>query len=70
MQEKKQRSCIVKEETSKEMIRGKFIQAAPILKLIILFLIGILAFLVRIFSVIRYESVIHEYDPWFNYRTT
>jgi len=25
---------------------------------------------VRIFSVIRYESVIHEFDPWFNYRTT
>ena len=29
-----------------------------------------LAFLIRIFSVIRYESVIHEFDPWFNYRTT
>lgn len=24
----------------------------------------------RVFSVIRYESVIHEFDPWFNYRTT
>ena len=22
------------------------------------------------FSVIRYESVIHEYDPWFNYRSS
>ena len=32
--------------------------------------ISILAFLIRIFSVIRYESVIHEFDPWFNYRTT
>jgi dolichyl-diphosphooligosaccharide--protein glycosyltransferase len=30
----------------------------------------VLAFFVRIFSVIRYESVIHEFDPWFNYRTT
>jgi dolichyl-diphosphooligosaccharide--protein glycosyltransferase len=29
-----------------------------------------LAFLVRVFSVIRYESVIHEFDPWFNFRTT
>ena len=29
-----------------------------------------LAFAVRIFSVIRFESVIHEFDPWFNYRTT
>lgn len=32
--------------------------------------IALLAFLVRIFSVIRYESIIHEFDPWFNYRTT
>lgn len=29
-----------------------------------------MAILVRIFSVIRFESVIHEFDPWFNYRTT
>lgn len=26
--------------------------------------------IVRIFSVIRYESIIHEFDPWFNYRAT
>lgn len=24
----------------------------------------------RLFSVIRYESIIHEFDPWFNYRST
>ena len=29
-----------------------------------------LAFSTRLFSVIRYESVIHEFDPYFNYRTT
>lgn len=28
------------------------------------------AFLVRLFSVLRFESVIHEFDPYFNYRTT
>lgn len=33
-----------------------------------LLLIGALAFLVRVFSVVRFESVIHEYDPYFNYR--
>ena len=33
-------------------------------------LIFFLAFSSRIFSVIRYESIIHEFDPWFNYRTT
>lgn len=37
---------------------------------IILLTICILAFFVRLFSVVRYESVIHEFDPWFNYRTT
>lgn len=39
-------------------------------KVTILAGICVLAFLVRIFSVIRFESVIHEFDPWFNYRTT
>jgi dolichyl-diphosphooligosaccharide--protein glycosyltransferase len=33
-------------------------------------LICFLAFAVRVFSVIRYESVIHEFDPWFNFRST
>jgi dolichyl-diphosphooligosaccharide---protein glycosyltransferase len=42
----------------------------PILKITILALICLLAFLVRIFSVIRFESIIHEFDPWFNFRTT
>ncbi|GAA52497.1 dolichyl-diphosphooligosaccharide--protein glycosyltransferase, partial [Clonorchis sinensis] len=27
-------------------------------------------FCIRLFAVIRYESVIHEFDPYFNYRTT
>lgn len=43
---------------------------APVLRMIVLALIGFLAFFIRIFSVIRYESVIHEFDPWFNYRST
>ncbi|KAJ3181134.1 oligosaccharyl transferase stt3 subunit [Gaertneriomyces sp. JEL0708] len=40
------------------------------LKVTILSLISILAFASRLFSVLRFESVIHEFDPWFNYRTT
>merc|ERR1719216_608811 len=24
----------------------------------------------RLFAVIRFESIIHEFDPWFNYRST
>lgn len=40
------------------------------LRLIILALISVLAVSSRLFSIIRFESVIHEFDPWFNYRTT
>lgn len=43
---------------------------SPIMKIVIMFFICLLAFIVRVFSVIRYESVIHEFDPWFNFRTT
>lgn len=32
--------------------------------------LSIKAFATRLFSVLRYESVIHEFDPYFNYRTT
>ena len=43
---------------------------SPILQFFILILIWLLGFLIRIFSIIRYESIIHEFDPWFNYRST
>lgn len=36
----------------------------------VLLLIGVIAFSIRLFSVIKYESVIHEFDPYFNYRVT
>ncbi|GAA0157799.1 glycosyltransferase [Lithospermum erythrorhizon] len=41
-----------------------------VLSIFILLLIGLLAFSIRLFSVIKYESVIHEFDPYFNYRVT
>ncbi|KAL8489729.1 hypothetical protein ACS0TY_025084 [Phlomoides rotata] len=41
-----------------------------VLLVFILLLIGVLAFSIRLFSVIKYESVIHEFDPYFNYRVT
>ncbi|KAJ4749667.1 Dolichyl-diphosphooligosaccharide--protein glycosyltransferase subunit STT3A [Rhynchospora pubera] len=41
-----------------------------VLSVFILFLIGVVAFSIRLFSVIKYESVIHEFDPYFNYRVT
>ena len=43
---------------------------SPVMQIVILLMIAILAFFIRVFSVTRYESVIHEFDPWFNFRTT
>ncbi|XP_072020851.1 LOW QUALITY PROTEIN: dolichyl-diphosphooligosaccharide--protein glycosyltransferase subunit STT3B-like [Amphiura filiformis] len=36
----------------------------------ILFLACLAGFSSRLFAVIRFESIIHEFDPWFNYRAT
>ena len=41
-----------------------------VMKWAILGLICLLAFSIRLFAVVRYESVIHEFDPYFNFRTT
>ncbi|THY14848.1 oligosaccharyl transferase stt3 subunit [Aureobasidium pullulans] len=41
-----------------------------LLRLIILVLIAATAVASRLFSVIRFESIIHEFDPWFNFRAT
>eukprot|EP00092_Neocalanus_flemingeri_P009078 GFUD01009770.1.p1 GENE.GFUD01009770.1~~GFUD01009770.1.p1 ORF type:complete len:773 (+),score=151.62 GFUD01009770.1:106-2424(+) len=36
----------------------------------VLALAWIAGFSSRLFAVIRFESIIHEFDPWFNYRST
>lgn len=41
-----------------------------LLKISVLSVAAILSFASRLFSVLRFESVIHEFDPYFNYRTT
>ncbi|EUB64369.1 Dolichyl-diphosphooligosaccharide--protein glycosyltransferase subunit STT3A [Echinococcus granulosus] len=38
--------------------------------ILVLCLSGTMAILTRFFSVLRFESMIHEFDPYFNYRTT
>jgi dolichyl-diphosphooligosaccharide--protein glycosyltransferase len=38
--------------------------------MVILIMIAIMSFMSRTFSVIKFESVIHEFDPWFNFRST
>ncbi|RZF38404.1 hypothetical protein LSTR_LSTR006530 [Laodelphax striatellus] len=57
------------------LLKSKGFRMSPekqetLLKLSILSLAAILSFATRLFSVLRFESVIHEFDPYFNYRTT
>lgn len=53
-------------DAKEEVLAGWQIAA----KYMILGLICVLAFAIRLFAVTRYESVIHEFDPYFNFRTT
>uniref|UniRef100_A0AAY4BYH2 Dolichyl-diphosphooligosaccharide--protein glycosyltransferase subunit STT3B n=1 Tax=Denticeps clupeoides TaxID=299321 RepID=A0AAY4BYH2_9TELE len=41
-----------------------------LLSFTVLFLAWLAGFSSRLFAVIRFESIIHEFDPWFNYRST
>jgi len=41
-----------------------------LLKALILVSIAGAAICMRLYSVIRFESIIHEFDPWFNFRAT
>ncbi|GMM50854.1 dolichyl-diphosphooligosaccharide--protein glycosyltransferase subunit [Starmerella bacillaris] len=41
-----------------------------VIKFIILSSIAAAAVSMRLYSVLRFESIIHEYDPWFNFRAT
>lgn len=43
---------------------------ASLLRVVCLLLIAGAAVSSRLFAVVRYESIIHEFDPWFNFRAT
>ncbi|KAK3487347.1 ribosomal protein L35-like protein [Neurospora crassa] len=49
---------------------GKGDSTRTLLRVIILLLVAGAAISSRLFSVIRFESIIHEFDPWFNFRAT
>uniref|UniRef100_A0A8C4WY65 dolichyl-diphosphooligosaccharide--protein glycotransferase n=1 Tax=Eptatretus burgeri TaxID=7764 RepID=A0A8C4WY65_EPTBU len=54
-------------------LRGPVLRPAGLQSLLtftILFLASLAGFSSRLFAVIRFESIIHEFDPWFNYRAT
>ncbi|CAD6231946.1 GSCOCG00001667001-RA-CDS [Cotesia congregata] len=59
--------------SSKQMKSSTITNAAGLSSLItftILLLAWISGFASRLFAIIRFESIIHEFDPWFNYRAT
>ncbi|EIN06208.1 oligosaccharyl transferase STT3 subunit [Punctularia strigosozonata HHB-11173 SS5] len=43
---------------------------ASLLRIVALGLISAAAIASRLFAVVNFESIIHEFDPWFNYRAT
>jgi asparagine N-glycosylation enzyme membrane subunit Stt3 len=61
-------------DTAKGSVTDWFVKnpagAKSLLTVIILLSTCILGFASRLFAVIRFESIIHEFDPWFNYRAT
>lgn len=62
-----------KRSTAKQLKSSTLTNAAGLSSLItftVLLLAWISGFASRLFAVIRFESIIHEFDPWFNYRAT
>lgn len=64
-------SASLKESNTKEPVKFFLIQRyESYFKYLILLVIASVSIATRLYSVIRFESVIHEFDPWFNYRST
>ncbi|XP_034938434.1 dolichyl-diphosphooligosaccharide--protein glycosyltransferase subunit STT3B isoform X2 [Chelonus insularis] len=62
-----------KKSSAKQMKSSTLTNAAGLSSLItftVLLLAWISGFASRLFAIIRFESIIHEFDPWFNYRAT
>lgn len=58
-------------DVSKSIIaRNQAFGVQSLLCFVILSLAWIVGFASRLFAIIRFESIIHEFDPWFNYRAT
>ena len=64
-------SASVSRATAAKAMNEKVANAAErLLVVVILAICCIEGFISRLFAVIRFESIIHEFDPWFNYRAT
>jgi len=52
------------------MNNKRYVGSLSLITFAVLVIAWLTGFLSRLFSVIRFESIIHEFDPWFNYRAT
>uniref|UniRef100_A0A1I7UMJ2 dolichyl-diphosphooligosaccharide--protein glycotransferase n=1 Tax=Caenorhabditis tropicalis TaxID=1561998 RepID=A0A1I7UMJ2_9PELO len=50
--------------------RSSRVGATTLLTIVVLALAWFVGFASRLFAIVRFESIIHEFDPWFNYRAT
>ena len=57
-------------ESISDLILVNPVGSKSLLTVTILLATWLLGFGSRLFAVIRFESIIHEFDPWFNYRAT
>lgn len=60
-----------KEKSKAQQIPSSLEGGFPtLLVFVILGLAWLVGFASRLFAIVRFESIIHEFDPWFNYRST
>eukprot|EP00112_Aurelia_sp_Birch-Aquarium-sp1_P014238 Seg306.8 transcript_id=Seg306.8/GoldUCD/mRNA.D3Y31 product="Dolichyl-diphosphooligosaccharide-protein glycosyltransferase subunit STT3B" protein_id=Seg306.8/GoldUCD/D3Y31 len=58
------------EELQQSHRKSSVLGVQSLLSFLILFAAWLVGFSSRLFAVVRFESIIHEFDPWFNYRST
>ena len=66
MAAKKASPDLLNSSFSFKSLKLKTKQQELLLRISILGLVYVLAFIARLFSVLRYESMIHEFDPYFS----
>jgi len=58
------------DDSSQTHQKNSVLGIQSLLSFLILFCAWLVGFSSRLFAVVRFESIIHEFDPWFNYRST
>mgnify|MGYP001506774139 CR=1 FL=1 len=54
-----------KAKLKNELMKQSFVGKTSLIRFTVLGLCWLIAFCSRLFAVIRFESIIHEFDPWF-----